>query len=143
MLPMGLKLHVSHCSQGGKQGAVGEGIGPSTGEYTGELGLPEHTGRVGGTSTVVWRKRKLLCVRLRDPWIAHGCWNATSSHHAGGHVQALSSHHQRALLHLLLLLLHLSLPQVLAQDLPLPLRQHLRVDRALQGEPPPHINNPF
>lgn len=84
-----------------------------------------------GTSTVVWRKWKLLCICLRDPRIAHGCWYATGGHHAGGHAQALPSHHQRPLLHLLLLLLHLPLPQVLAQDLPLPLRQHLRVDRAL------------
>lgn len=97
----------------------------------------------GGTSTIVWRKRKLLCVGLRDPRIAHGCWYATGGHHAGGHTQALPSHHQcPLLLHLLLLLLHLPLPQVLAQDLPLPLRQHLRVDRALEGEPPTPINNP-
>lgn len=99
--------------------------------------------RGDGTSTVVWRKWKLLCICLRDPWIAHGCWYATGGHHAGGHAQALSSHHQRPLLHLLLLLLHLPLPQVLAQDLPLPLRQHLRVDRALQGKPPPPINKSF
>lgn len=93
----------------------------------------------GRTSTVAWRKWKLLCICLRDPRIGHGCWYAASGHDAGGHAQALPSHHQCPLLHLLLL--HLPLPQVLAQDLPLPLCQHLCVDRALQGKPP--INNPF
>lgn len=139
--PRGPNHHVFHSSQGARQEPVDQGFGPSTGGNMGEWGLTERT-EGGGTSTVVWRKWKLLCICLRDARVAHGCWDATGGHHAGGHAQALPSHHQRPLLHLLLLLLHLPLPQVLAQDLPLPLRQHLRVDGTLWEKPPPPINNP-
>lgn len=111
----------------GKEGAVGWDIG----ETVRIMECWNYRVRTGRTSTVVWRKWELLCVRLWDPWVAHGCWYAPGSNHAGGHAQALPSHHQCPLLHLLLLLLHLPLPQVLTQDLPLPLCQHLCIDGAL------------
>lgn len=85
------------------------------------------------SSTVVWRKRKLLGIGLGDPGIAHGCWDAARSHHAWGHIQPLSSHHQSSLLHLLLLM-HLSLPKMLVEDFPLPLGQHLCINRSLKGK---------
>lgn len=132
--------HVFHCSQAVRQKPVDQGLGAS---IEGSMGSKDWQNalRRSGTSTVVWRKWKLLCICLRDAWVTHGCWDATGGHHAGGHAQALPSHHQRPLLHLLLLLLHLPLPQVLAQDLPLPLCQHLCIDGAL-GEKQTPINNP-
>ena len=82
--------------------------------------------------TVVWREWKLLRICLGDPGVAHGCWHATGSHHAGRHVQPLPSHHQGSLLNLLLLMMHLSLSKMLVQDFPLSLGQHLGVNRCLE-----------
>ena len=67
-------------ARGCRRGAWTQHWGEHGGVRTAEM----HCG--GGTSTVVWRKRKLLCICLRDPRIAHGCWYATGGHHTGGHA---------------------------------------------------------
>lgn len=79
------------------------------------------------TGTVAGRVGELLGVGLRDPGVTH----------VGGQVEALLRPHGHApllldLLRLLDLLL-LPLPQVIAQHLALPLRQHLSVDGPLEG----------
>lgn len=106
-----------------------EELRPTAGGQRGEGAGERRRGRK--SSTVVWRKRELLCVGLGDPGVAHGCGHAARRHHAGGHRQPLSSHHQRSLLNLLLLM-HLPLSKMLVQDLPLPLGQHLCVNRCLK-----------
>lgn len=77
------------------------------------------------TGTVAGWVGELLRVGLGNP----GVTNASSGH-VGGQVEARSPHGHPLLLDLLLLLL--LLPQVIAQQLPLTLCQHLSVDGPLE-----------
>lgn len=107
---------------GGQRGQAGRergGEGAGRGRWRGQACTGTVAGRVG----------ELLGVGLRDAGVTH----------VGGQVEALLRPHGHAplLLRLLLLLdllrLLLPLPQVIAQQLALPLRQHLSVDGPLEG----------
>lgn len=77
------------------------------------------------TGTVAGRVGELLRVGLGDPGVTHA-----SSGHVGGQIEARGPHGHPLLLDLLLL----PLPQVIAQQLPLMLCQHLSVDGPLEAE---------
>lgn len=99
---------------GGERGGEGAGRGRWRGQAC--------TGTVAGW---VW---ELLGVGLGDPGVTHA-----SAGHAGRQVEALGPHGQAPLL-LDLLGLLLPLSQVITQQLPLTLCQHLSIDGPLEVE---------
>lgn len=103
---------------GGKRGqAWGErgGEGAGRGRWRGQACTGTVAGRVG----------ELLGVGLGDPGVTHA-----SASHVGRQVETLGPHgHAPLLLDLLGLLLPLS--QVITEQLPLTLRQHLSIDGPL------------
>lgn len=107
------------------------GVGRERGQAWGERG-GEGAGRgrwrgQACTGTVAWRVGELLGVGLGDPGITHA-----SSSHVGRQTEALGPHgHAPLLLDLLDLLLLLPLSQMISQQLPLTLRQHLSIDGPL------------
>lgn len=99
--------------------------GQARGERGGERACRGRWRSQACTGTVAGRVRELLRVGLGDPGITQG-----SSGHVGGQIEARSPHGHPLLLDLLLL----PLPQVIAQQLPLTLCQHLSVDGPLEAE---------
>lgn len=83
------------------------------------------------TGTVAGRVGELLGVGLGYPGVTHA-----SGSHVGGQVETLSPHGHAPLLLDLLGLLHLllSLSQVITEQLPLALCQHLSIDGPLQRQ---------
>lgn len=102
---------------GGERGGEGAGRGRWRGQAC--------------TGTVAGRVGELLGVGLGDPGVTHASWS-----HVGRQVEALGPHgHTPLLLDLLgLLLLLLPLSQVITQQLPLMLCQHLSIDGPLERE---------
>lgn len=109
------------------QRAVREELWPRTGGHWGERTGERWWGCK--SSTVVWRKWKLLCICQGDPGAVHRCWYTTRSYHVWSHIHPLSPHHQSSLLNLLLMYLFLS--NMLVQDFPLSLGQHLCINWCL------------
>lgn len=110
---------------------VGRERGQAGGERGGEGAGRGRWRSQACTGTVAGRVGELLGVGLGDPRVTHA-----SSGHVGGQVEARAPHGHAPLLldllGLLDLLLLLPLPQVITQQLPLTLGQHLSIDGPLE-----------
>jgi len=106
---------------------VGGGRGQAGGERRGERAGRGRWRGQACTGTVAGRIGELLRVGLGDPGVTHA-----SASHVGRQVETLGPHGHAPLLLNLLGLLLLPLSQVITQQLPLALGQHLSIDGPLE-----------